>query len=772
MAEFSRLVITNKGQALLAKMMTGEGNVEFTKISTSDMEYTLEQLEALTEFSGVKQTVSVSKVTRTNGVAVTIEATFDNTELTQGYHMRALGLYAIDPDDGEILYAVTAEVSGCCYMPAYNGVTVSGACIKLVTTVGNAENVSLEVDPGVYATVGEIKELRESVDGIETWKDNTQKRLDNWGPTIVGHGQVINSLRDDVGGLKDKSNDYLKNTGGTVEGKLNVDAGKKGKDHEIKISPNKIDFMKTDATYDEEGNQLTSGDAMIKIVRKDDTSDKKYYGEIVIEKDVNIKTKGKNIDITNNPVINVHSAEITGSRPTYKSASDLEVIPLTKFELISRKIRLISSDVTDLSQVNKDDNNLSKILINNDTVRIGRFFNENDIYTYKNTAFIAVVNDISNDAFTNPYNNSVRIQTNDLRIGNSDNDFIECSNRTDDSYYTAIKGGLCSHLVDMGDGIDNVHGLAKIEIKSDIKEKKDFINHYADYYIYHNHAAIPVFEIQNNGYIRAKGLSPYGDTFRVIMDSRTGEGLTFNSNAVVSNVPRGINLGSLSNPFNTIYLSGGFTPDNINFTNLSLDPDGMTVVCPGLPGFEITVKDNYKNVGGILLTNDAMMPHGSSTQTLGSSYCKWKEIYAVNGTIQTSDKNEKRNIKDLSIEKAQRLIYGLKPSTYQMKVGTSGRTHWGLISQDIENLFEKIGLTSVDFAGFIKSPRIEEVRDKNDKLIEKKEIQGEYIYSLRYDEFIAPIIKVIQSQHEEIETLKQETQILKQQMQQLMNKES
>lgn len=198
MAEFSRLVITNKGQALLAKMMTGEGNVEFTKISTSDMEYTLEQLEALTEFSGVKQTVSVAKVTRTNGVAVTIETTFDNTELTEGYHMRALGLYAIDPDDGEILYAVATEMSSCCYMPAYNGVTVSGACIRLVTTVGNAENVSLEVDPGVYATVGEIKELRECVDGIETWKDNTQKRLDNWGPTIIGHGQVINSNKDRI----------------------------------------------------------------------------------------------------------------------------------------------------------------------------------------------------------------------------------------------------------------------------------------------------------------------------------------------------------------------------------------------------------------------------------------------------------------------------------------------------------------------------------------------------------------------------------------------
>lgn len=35
MAEFSKLVITNKGQALIAKMIAGEGNIDFTKISAS-----------------------------------------------------------------------------------------------------------------------------------------------------------------------------------------------------------------------------------------------------------------------------------------------------------------------------------------------------------------------------------------------------------------------------------------------------------------------------------------------------------------------------------------------------------------------------------------------------------------------------------------------------------------------------------------------------------------------------------------------------------------
>lgn len=112
------------------------------------------------------------------------------------------------------------------------------------------------------------------------------------------------------------------------------------------------------------------------------------------------------------------------------------------------------------------------------------------------------------------------------------------------------------------------------------------------------------------------------------------------------------------------------------------------------------------------------------------------------------------------------LILGLKPSTYKMNNGTSDRTHWGLISQDIEELLKKIGLTDLDFAGFIKSPKtimVEEeeeyeTKDENGETIVKtrkvqKEqiIEGEYNYSLRYDEFIAPIILFIQALYHKYE---------------------
>lgn len=168
MAEFKQLIITDRGQALMAKMLAGTGNVQFTKISVSDTTYTDAQLPGLTALSSIKQSTSISKVLRTNNVAVQVEGAVTNSEIVTGYYMRTIGLYAIDPDLGEILYAVTiASQAG--YMPPYNGVTVSGAYFKLVTTVSNASNVSLNVDPAAVATIGDIVDLQNQISDLQAF---------------------------------------------------------------------------------------------------------------------------------------------------------------------------------------------------------------------------------------------------------------------------------------------------------------------------------------------------------------------------------------------------------------------------------------------------------------------------------------------------------------------------------------------------------------------------------------------------------------------------
>ncbi len=181
MAQFSQMVITNLGQELIAKMIVGKGKMEFTSVSASDHAYTLDQVQGLRELEGVRQTSLISKIEQTNKACVKVEAAFTNVSLTAGYYMRAFGLYAVDPDAGEILYAVTVEQTGNCYMPPYNGLSTSGAYVKLVTTIGNAENISLEVDPAAVATIGDMLKLKKQIKSIE---DNTNGTNDRYDETI------------------------------------------------------------------------------------------------------------------------------------------------------------------------------------------------------------------------------------------------------------------------------------------------------------------------------------------------------------------------------------------------------------------------------------------------------------------------------------------------------------------------------------------------------------------------------------------------------------
>ena len=172
---------------------------------------------------------------------------------------------------------------------------------------------------------------------------------------------------------------------------------------------------------------------------------------------------------------------------------------------------------------------------------------------------------------------------------------------------------------------------------------------------------------------------------------------------------------------------------------------------------------------GVVLQGGVFREAGDGLLNLGNGSHRWAVVYSKTGSINTSDRNEKNTIADIDPEQAEKLIMGLKPSTFKFNDGTSGRTHWGLISQDIEELLPQIGMSDLDFAGFIKSPKTEDyyedvsetVTDEEtgeEKTVTRKElktrtVEGEYIYSLRYDEFIAPLICMVQKQQKQIENL-------------------
>ena len=122
---------------------------------------------------------------------------------------------------------------------------------------------------------------------------------------------------------------------------------------------------------------------------------------------------------------------------------------------------------------------------------------------------------------------------------------------------------------------------------------------------------------------------------------------------------------------------------------------------------------------------------------LGKSNIRFDDIYATNGTIQTSDQQEKNTItdSDLGIDFIKRLT----PKSYIFNGKT--RTHYGLIAQDVETVLSDISKPTSEFAGFIKTD------------ISEEQDGSEYRYGLRYTEFVAPLIQAVKDQQAIIEDL-------------------
>lgn len=176
MAEFNKIVITKKGQSLISKLIEGK-SMKLTKLSISDSIYEDSELESLSFIDNVKQTIAIERMLRVNDTTIRLQASISNELLTEGYFMSTVGIYADDPEEGEILYAVMiAKVSG--WMPPYTGISVTSSIFNITLVVGNADNVTIEMSSD-NATIIDIQELQSQIDvldgDIKRNKDNIYK---------------------------------------------------------------------------------------------------------------------------------------------------------------------------------------------------------------------------------------------------------------------------------------------------------------------------------------------------------------------------------------------------------------------------------------------------------------------------------------------------------------------------------------------------------------------------------------------------------------------
>lgn len=70
---------------------------------------------------------------------------------------------------------------------------------------------------------------------------------------------------------------------------------------------------------------------------------------------------------------------------------------------------------------------------------------------------------------------------------------------------------------------------------------------------------------------------------------------------------------------------------------------------------------------------------------LGNSSFKWNEVWAKNGTIQTSDLRFKKNI--INLNNTIEIVKKLRPVNYNWKDGNDDNLHYGFVAQELKEIF-------------------------------------------------------------------------------------
>ena len=244
--------------------------------------------------------------------------------------------------------------------------------------------------------------------------------------------------------------------------------------------------------------------------------------------------------------------------------------------------------------------------------------------------------------------------------------------------------------------------------------------------------------------------------FANAVSGSAGAGLTFSETMRISggNLLVGKTSTSIGDAGHTIFASGEVfhtvagTPLYVNRTGSdgaiqNFYKDGTTVG-------SINSKDGDLAIGngdcGIRFNDgaNAVIPFNITTNSqtdntldLGFGSLRWQDVFATNGTINTSDRNEKQNIEALS-DAEQRVAVAAKGlmRKYRWKSavaekGDDSRIHVGIIAQDLQDAFTAEGLDARRYAMFCSDTWTNDDGSEQTRL------------GVRYSELLAFIISAI-----------------------------
>ena len=220
--------------------------------------------------------------------------------------------------------------------------------------------------------------------------------------------------------------------------------------------------------------------------------------------------------------------------------------------------------------------------------------------------------------------------------------------------------------------------------------------------------------------------------------------------------------------FNTISFQAGVTNNvgslGTSASNMYSNFFGVNSADTGIArqSGQETLQVNANGAARYYGSNGGWFPAADNIYVCGANGNRWSAVWAANGTIQTSDERQKTNIQNTSLGLS--FINALRPVSYKWIVGgneaqnryteeerdaflaqdhtlpddyfdpiitprAGRRTHYGLLAQEVKDV-----LGNTDFGGYVYDAETDQ-------------------HALRYDQFIAPLIKAVQELSAKVQEL-------------------
>ena len=237
----------------------------------------------------------------------------------------------------------------------------------------------------------------------------------------------------------------------------------------------------------------------------------------------------------------------------------------------------------------------------------------------------------------------------------------------------------------------------------------------------------------------------YSPNIEITNTAETEAGIIFDDFQDPTNQYAKILYNSGSNNHLNFY-NHSTTPGLILYTNNNVDVNGLfRATGANWPGSGAGVEIAYNGTGYIqsydrdagtwqdlVLGANNVYPNADNASYLGLSSRRWKAVYAVNGTIQTSDRRMKKEIKNITY--GLNTVMQLHPVSFYWKDKNLKGKNLGLIAQEVLKVVPEV---------------VEVGNDKNKTL------------GMKYTSLIPILIKGMQEQEEKINKLENENTALK-----------